>query len=85
MLATISAFDNDMIFVKDYLLAKKLKLKTWFCDAYASWQKGGGVENTNGRIQRWLPSHTDFDALKDDDIEDIIIIMNTKLRKCLNF
>ena len=26
-----------------------------FCDAYASWQKGG-IENANGRLRRWLPS-----------------------------
>lgn len=77
-------FDNDMTFAKHYLLAKKLKLKTWFCDAYASWQKGG-VENTNGRIRRWLPRHADLDAIKDEDIEDIIITMNTTPRKCLNF
>jgi transposase, IS30 family len=28
-------------------------MATWFCDAYASWQKGG-VENANGRLRRWL-------------------------------
>jgi IS30 family transposase len=25
-------------------------MTTWFCDAYASWQKGG-VENANGRLR----------------------------------
>ena len=44
-------FDNDMTFAKHHVLAKKLKLQTWFCDPYTSWQKGG-VENTNGRIRR---------------------------------
>ena len=29
-------FDNDMTFAKHHVLAKKLKLQTWFCDAYAS-------------------------------------------------
>lgn len=77
-------FDNDMTFAKHHVLAKKLKLQTWFCDAYASWQKGG-VENTNGRIRRWLPRHTDLDAVSDNDIEDIIITMNTTPRKCLKF
>jgi hypothetical protein len=33
-------------------------MTTWFCDAYASWQKGG-VENANGRLRRWLPRHID--------------------------
>jgi IS30 family transposase len=31
-------------------------MATWFCDAYAAWQKGG-VENANGRLRRWLPRH----------------------------
>ena len=77
-------FDNDMTFAKHHVLAKKLKLQTWFCDPYASWQKGG-VKNTNGRIRRWLARHTDLDAISDNDIEDIIITMNTTPRKCLKF
>ena len=35
---------------------------TWFCDAYASWQKGG-VENANGRLRRWLPRQIDIDKV----------------------
>jgi len=49
-------FDHDMLFTKHHVLDKKLKLQTWFCDAYTSWQKGG-VNNTNGRIRRSLPRH----------------------------
>ena len=26
-------------------------MTTWFCDAYASWQRGG-IENANGRLRR---------------------------------
>jgi len=33
-------------------------MATWFCDAYASWQKGG-VENTNGRLRRRTGSASD--------------------------
>ena len=45
---------------------------TWFCDAYASWQKGG-VENDNGRLRRWLPRHIDIDKVSDEEIQDIIL------------
>jgi IS30 family transposase len=45
-------------------------LTTWFCDAYASWQKGG-VENVNGRLRRWLPRQTDIDKVSDEEIQDI--------------
>jgi IS30 family transposase len=43
---------------------------TWFCDAYASWQKGG-VENTDGRLRRWLPRQIDIDKVSDQEIQDI--------------
>jgi hypothetical protein len=47
-------------------------MTTWFCDAYASWQKGG-VENANGRLRRWLPRRTDIDKVSDEEIQDIVL------------
>ena len=46
-------------------------ITTWFCDAYASWQKGG-VENGNG----WLPRHLDIDRTSDRDIQEIVLATN---------
>ena len=53
-------FDNDTAFAQHALLRTMRAMTTWFCDAYASWQKGG-VENANGRLRRWLPRQTDVD------------------------
>ena len=50
-------------------------MTTWFCDAYASWQKGG-VENANGRLRRWLPRQIDIDKVSDQEIQDIVITAN---------
>jgi hypothetical protein len=50
-------------------------MTTWFCDAYASWQKGG-IENANGRLRRWLPRHLDIDRTSDQDIQEIIVTTN---------
>jgi transposase, IS30 family len=55
-------FDNDTAFAQHTLLRTMRDMATWFCDAYASWQKGG-VENANGRLRRWLPRHIDIDRL----------------------
>src|SRR3712207_8389797 len=41
-------FDNDTALAKHALLRSMRNMKTWFCDDYASWQKGG-VEHANGR------------------------------------
>jgi len=59
-------------------------MTTWFCDAYASWQKGG-IENANGRLRRWLPHHLDIDRTSDQDIQEIVLTTNLTPRKCLGF
>src|ERR1700730_5850529 len=77
-------FDNDTAFAQHGLLQSMRAMATWFCDAYASWQKGG-VENANGRLRRWLPRHIDIDRLSDEEIQDIVITANLTPRKCLGF
>jgi IS30 family transposase len=77
-------FDNDTAFAQHALLRTMRAMTTWFCDAYASWQKGG-IENANGRLRRWLPRQTDVDKVSDEEIQDIVIAANLTPRKCLGF
>ena len=77
-------FDNDTCFARHALLRGMLSATTYFCDAYAAWQKGG-VENANGRIRRWLPRRTDLDEISEDDIQEIAMTLNLTPRKCLGF
>ncbi len=77
-------FDNDTTFAQHVLLRSMFNMTTWFCDAYASWQKGG-VENANGRLRRWLPRNFDIDAMEDDEIQDIVFTANLTPRKCLGY
>jgi IS30 family transposase len=72
-------FDNDTCFAHHALLRGMLGATTYFCDAYASWQKGG-VENANGRIRRWLPRRADLDALEEDDIQEIAMTLTPRRR-----
>ena len=53
-------------------------MTTWFCDAYASWQKGG-IENANGRLRRWLPRKTNLDEVSDEDIQEIVMCRSSDL------
>jgi IS30 family transposase len=64
------------------LLASACSMATWFCDAYASWQKGA-VENASGRLRRDLPR--DLDALGDAELQEIVLSHNLTPRKCLGF
>ena len=77
-------FDNDTAFARHALLRGMLSATTYFCGAYAAWQKGG-VENANGRLRRWLPRRTDLDAMEDADIQEIAMTLNLTPRKCLGF
>ena len=77
-------FDNDTAFAQHALLRTMRDMTTWFCDAYASWQKGG-IENANGRLRRWLPRNLDIDQLSDYDIQEIVLTANLTPRKCLGF
>ena len=77
-------FDNDTAFAQHARLNTMCAMTTWFCDAYASWQKGG-VENANGRLRRWLPRQIDIDKVSDEEIQDIILTANLTPRKCLGF
>jgi transposase, IS30 family len=77
-------FDNDTAFARHGLLASACAMTTWFCDAYASWQKGA-VENANGRLRRDLPRDLDLDALGDTELQEIVLTHNLTPRKCLGF
>jgi IS30 family transposase len=56
----------------------------YFCDPYASWQKGG-IENTNGRLRRELPRKTDIKKISTEDYQEIILNQNLTPRKNLNW
>ena len=42
-------FDNDTAFARHGLLRTMRDMTTWFCDAYASWQKAASVSGDNSR------------------------------------
>lgn len=82
-------FDNDTAFAdtafaRHTWLREALSMATYFCDAYASWQKGG-VENANGRLRRWLPRQTNLDDISDEDMAEIVMTYNLTPRRCLGY
>jgi transposase, IS30 family len=63
---------------------EQLKLLTFFCDSYASWQKGA-VENVNLRIRRFIPKGAPIADYTDSQIQKIEDWLNHTPRKCLNY
>jgi len=62
-------FDNGTEFTNHAAISKKTGLDIYFCDPYASWQKGG-IENSNGRLRRDLPRNTDVKTIKKEDFDE---------------
>lgn len=83
MFKTIT-FDNGGEGSKHTEIRKEYDIETYFCDPFASWQKGG-VENANKLIRYYLPRNTDLAKLTDRDIYDIQEKLNNRPRKCLNY
>jgi IS30 family transposase len=77
-------FDNGTEGVKHTEMKRIYDVETYFCDPFASWQKGG-VENANKLIRQYLPRNTDLSKLSDRDIYDIQEKLNNRPRKCLNY
>lgn len=77
-------FDNGLENAHHEIIARKLNLKTYFCNPYHSWEKGG-VENIIGLIRRYLPKKTDFSLISDSFIRYIENQLNNRPRKSLGF
>ena len=75
--------DNGTEFACHHKL-NNINIKTYFCDPHKPWQKGS-VENTNGRIRRFIPRGTDPDSFSNDDIQRLATLLNNTPRKCLGF
>jgi len=77
-------FDNGLENAEHELIAKFLGIKTYFCNPYHSWEKGG-VENVIGLIRRFLPKKTDFALIAYSVIRKIQHALNNRPRKSLKF
>ena len=59
--------DNGIEFQKIGLLAYWLKCKVYFCEPYASYQRGSN-ENLNGMVRRMYKKGTNFNEITDEQL-----------------
>jgi IS30 family transposase len=76
--------DNGGEFAAHTQWNEDLGMATFFCDPYASWQKGG-IENTNGRLRRDLPRNTNIQTMNQKDFDECIDNYNHTPRKKLGW
>jgi IS30 family transposase len=76
--------DNGAENTNHIYLSQQLNINVYFCHPYHSWEKGT-VENTNGRIRRYIPKGTDIKEIPDEKINQLEYILNNTPRKCLGY
>lgn len=67
-----------------HLALRFLKMQTFFCDPYSSWQRGTN-ENTNGLLRRYLPKGTSFRTLDQEELDEMVWEINHRPKKCLGY
>lgn len=77
--------DNGSEFL-EYDALKELLPETdiYYCHSFASWEKGS-CENQNRMIRRWFPKGTDFEKVRQQEIEALQNWMNNYPRRSLEW
>lgn len=77
-------FDRGTELAAYALLARTAGTEAFFCDPHSPWQKGA-VENTNGRIRRFLPGDRNLAELTDQELRRVTRLLNATPRRCLGY
>lgn len=80
---TITA-DNGKEFAYHEEITEHLKCGVYFAGPYCSWQRGLN-ENTNGLLRQYWPKSTDFKKVSQSEVQDVIVKLNDRPRKKLNY
>lgn len=76
--------DNGIEFEKISFLASWIKAHIYFCEPYASYQRGTN-ENINGLIRRTWKKGTDFNEVSNKELDEVVNLINKMPRKILNW
>ena len=77
-------FDNGKEFAGFKKLEKLLAMRSYFANAYHSWERGTN-ENTNGLLRQFFPKGTDFQQVSHRLLDKVKKLLNNRPRKCLNY
>lgn len=69
--------DNGGEFTQHEMIAQSLNAEIYFCDPYASYQKGS-VEQGNGTIRAELPRKCDFESMTQNEINKLMRGINRR-------
>lgn len=76
--------DNDLLFQMHKTLEALLDVPIYFCDPYASWQKGT-VENRNKIIRKFIPKGSNLLLYDEEEIQAVEDYLNSRYMECLKY
>lgn len=65
-------------------MEEKAKIACYYANPYHSWERGSN-ENTNGLIREYFPKKTDFTTIRQEEIDQVQYLINTRPRKRLGY
>ena len=81
---TTITYDNGLEFAKHKEVSMRLEARSYFCNPYHSWEKGG-VENFNRLVRKYYPKGSSFEDISEEELQRIEDEINDCPRKILNY
>jgi len=79
-----TTYDNGSEFSGHKEVNNVIKMDSYFCEPYHSWEKGT-IENRNGVIRYYFPKGTDFSKITEEQIKYVQDKINNRPMKLLGF
>jgi len=76
--------DNGKEFADFAAIERTLKLKVYFANPHAPWERGVN-ENTNGLLRDWFPKGSDLKRVTPTRLAHVQRMLNNRPRKCLGY
>lgn len=78
------SLDNGSEFANFREIEAQIASPIYFAEPHKPWQRGTN-ENTNDILRFFFPKGTNFHDVSDEDLEEVVYLINTRPRKCLNW
>jgi IS30 family transposase len=76
--------DNDILFRHHERLARLLGVPIYFCDPYASWQKGS-IENLNKHVRKYIPKGADISQYNEHYLQFVETRLNSRFMSVIGY
>ena len=76
--------DNGSEFADFKGIEEDLNTTIYFADPHSPWQRGSN-ENMNDIIRFFFPKGTDFSLVSEDQLMEVVNLINSRPRKCLDY